>query len=53
MPLFFKIRFTFVAMMIIAMIISMATVAHKLVTDPAVVGRVAGGVVRGYKETTK
>ena len=53
MPLFLKICFTFVAVMIIAMILSMATVAHKLVTDPGVVGRIAGEVAKGYKETTK
>jgi hypothetical protein len=52
-PLFFKLWFAFVFTLIMVIFFSVLFSIYTLVTDPGVVGRMAGEVVSEYNESVK
>lgn len=50
-PLFFKLWFAFVGSVAIAIIGTSIYLTVRVLTDPAVLGRAAGEIMRGYNET--
>ena len=52
-PLFFKVWFAFVAILALSIIGVAGFGVFSIASDPAVIGRIAGQVVSGFKETAE
>lgn len=53
MPLFFKLWFAFVAILVASIFGGVIYVFVSVGSDPAVIGRIAGEMVSGFKEVTE
>jgi hypothetical protein len=53
LPLFAKLWFAFVLILVLCIWGTLGYAVYSVVTNPAIIGQVAGEIVKGYNETGK